>query len=355
MKGILNKEKSINQADKPAITATSSEIASDCSFGRNCRIEAEEVFIGPGVNIGDNFFFKGERLHLFHQSRISDNITVKVNDFELGFKSVIEHDCSFSAIRGQGESVKIGDYSCIGYDSKFMIPILQIGDYGAVHNHLLINGYAPCVLGHNCYVGQHSVLNASEKLSIGNNVRLALNGYIWTHVESGELLEGCNFYGRAPVTIEDNVWLTGCNISVSPGVTLRNGSIIMHGSVVTRSTEPRHCYSGVPAVDVTDKLKPYHEVNHDEKFEQLKKYAEEFYDARPEYRGRVVFVNRFPDNFSQMNEEVIVIVRNGETRDYGGRVSSFALESKRYTKKRTELEEAYIRFHLGCRARFIPV
>ena len=344
-----------NQGSRPVITAASAEIASDCVFGENCRIDAGEVFIGPGVTLGDNFSFRGKRLHLFHKSRTGDDVRIRVDDFELGYKSVVERGCSFSAVRGQGETVKIGDYTTVGYESTFMVPVLHIGDYGAVHNHLLLNGYAPCVIGHNCYVGQHSVLNASEKLTIGNNVRLALNGYIWTHVESGELLEGCNFYGRSPVTIEDNVWLTGCNISVSPGVTLRNGSIVMHGSVVTRSTEPRHCYSGVPAVDVTDKLKPYHEVSHDEKFERLKRYAEEFYEVRPEYRGRVVFVNRFPESFSQADEEVIVIAKNGEVKDYGGRVTGIALESKRYVKKRTELEEAYLRFHLGARARFIPV
>ncbi|MFZ5979595.1 MAG: hypothetical protein ACOYVF_03090 [Candidatus Zixiibacteriota bacterium] len=352
MKSIVSNEK---VTGRPFIDARRADIDPEASFGENCRIESDDITIGRGVRIGRNFYFRGESLAIADQAVIGDDVTLNVSRFQLGYKARLENNCRLAAIRGRADQIIIGDYTFIGYDSTVLVPELSVGDYGAVHNHLLLNGYAPCVIGHNCYVGQHSVLNASEKLTIGNNVRLALNGYIWTHVESGELLEGCNFYGRSPVTIEDNVWLTGCNISVSPGVTLRNGSIILHGSVVTRSTEPRHCYSGVPAVDVTDKLKPYHEITYDEKFERLKRYAEEFYDARPEYRGRVIFVNRFPDAFSQRNEEVLIIAKSGAVKDYGGRVSSFALESKQYTKKRTELEEAYIRFHLGARARFIPV
>lgn len=340
---------------QPLITARKTIIEPEVTFGQNCRIEAEEVHIGKGVVIGDNFSFKGCLLNLEPLSRLDNNVTARVDSFTLGYKSIIEQNCFFSAIRGQSQKVIIGDYTFIGYASRIMVPELTIGDYGAVHNHLLINGYAPCLIGHNCYVGQHSVLNASDKLTIGNNVRLALNGYIWTHVESGELLEGCNFYGRAPVTIEDNVWLTGCNISISPGVTLANGSIILHGSVVTKSTEPRHCYSGVPAQDVTGKLNPYRELSHNEKFELLKQYAEEFYQARPEYRGRCVFVKNFPNTVDMTGEAFLVIAENGEVKDYGGLTSSFSLETKKYIKKRTEVEEAYIRFHLGCRARFTPV
>jgi|GEM_PF-389470 len=350
-----NIENPTGTLDRPDITARVKDIDPEISFGRNCRIEAGEVHLGRGVTIGDNFHFKGRKLVLASRSRVADDVKINVEEFELGYKSSIERNCAFSAVRGQGKSVNIGDYTFIGYDSQIMIPELTIGDYCAVHNHLLLNGYAPCRIGHNGYVGQHSVLNASEKLTIGNNVRLALNGYIWTHVESGELLEGCNFYGQAPVTIEDNVWLTGCNISISPGVTMANGSIILHGSVVTKSTEPRHCYSGVPARDVTDKLKPYREVTLNEKFEMLKEYAEEFYQAHPEYRGRIVFVNSFPDIIDDTDEPSFIIARQGEAKNYGGRVSGFSLETKKYTKKRTELEEAYLRFHLGCRARFIPI
>ncbi|MBN1213685.1 MAG: hypothetical protein JXA92_14020 [candidate division Zixibacteria bacterium] len=341
--------------DIPDITARIKDIDPEISFGRYCRIEAAEVHIGRGATLGDNFHFKGRKLVLASRSHIADNVKINFENFELGYKSSIERNCTFSAIRGQGKSIKIGDYTFIGYDSQIMVPELTIGDYGAVHNHLLLNGYAPCRIGHNCFIGQHSVLNASEKLTIGNNVRLALNGYIWTHVESGELLEGCNFHGRSPVTIEDNVWLTGCNISVSPGVTLANGSIILHGSVVTKSTKPRCCYSGVPARDVTDKLKPYREISLNEKFEMLKEYAEDFYQSHPEYRGRLVFVNKFPDGIDDNEEPVLIIARQGEIKNLGGPVSSFSLETKTYTKKRTELEEAYIRFHLGCRARFIPI
>lgn len=50
----------------------------------------------------------------------------------------------------------------------------------------------------------------------------------------------------APVILEDFVNV-GANVTILPGVTLREGSVIGAGSVVTKSTEPWTIYVGTPA------------------------------------------------------------------------------------------------------------
>jgi acetyltransferase-like isoleucine patch superfamily enzyme len=50
-----------------------------------------------------------------------------------------------------------------------------------------------------------------------------------------------------PVVIEDNVWL-GANVTILGGVTLRSGTIVAAGAVVTKTfDEPDVILAGVPA------------------------------------------------------------------------------------------------------------
>ena len=41
-------------------------------------------------------------------------------------------------------------------------------------------------IGHNCWFGQHTVLDATGGLEIHNGVRVGMFSQIWTHVASGE-------------------------------------------------------------------------------------------------------------------------------------------------------------------------
>jgi acetyltransferase-like isoleucine patch superfamily enzyme len=321
---------------KKEVSATIQEVASDVVLGENVSIVGERVFISPGVMIGND-------------------VSIRAKEVRIGYKTVIQERCAFAAIGGATELISLGDFSFIGFDTKVLVPIFRIGDYTAIHNHVVVNGYKPCSLGHNCFVGQHSLLNAAEELSIGNNFRMALNGYIWTHAESGELLEGCNFYYRAPTVIEDNVWLTGCNITVSPGLRLGNGSIILMGSVVTKDTLPRHCYGGVPATDLTEKLKPYREIRFDEKVAMMKGFVNEFIEHYgTQYIGSFEFIPEVGAKLGNPNAKIIIIEK-GPPIPLGEGKSVYSLADKTYLKQRTEIEERFMRFLVGARARFVPI
>lgn len=318
-----------------SITAEDAAIHETAQIADSVVIEAEQLTIGPGVVI-------------------EGDVTIRAREVTIGHKTVIETRSQFGAIGGLADLVRIGDYSRVGHDGTLLLPALLLGDYNAIHNHVLVNGYKTCQLGHNCFVGQHSVLNASEELTIGNNFRMALNGYVWTHAESGELLEGCTFYHRTPTVIEDNVWLAGCNISISPGVRLADGTIVLMHSVVTEDTLPRHCYGGAPARDLTEKLQPYRSVSEREKADMMRGFVEEFKALHP---------GRFDDGFCFASDPSsapqgwhgVVVIEDGAPVDAGPDASVFSLSDKTYIKRRSELEELFMRFLVGARARFLPL
>jgi acetyltransferase-like isoleucine patch superfamily enzyme len=318
------------------ISATIQEVAPDVVFGENVRIVGERVIISSGVVIGND-------------------VTMRANEIHIGYRTAIQERCNFSAIGGPAEFINLGDFTFIGYDTRVLLPILLIGDYTAIHNHVVVSGYKTCRIGHNSFIGQHSVLNASEELTIGNNFRMALNGYIWTHAQSGELLEGCNIYYRAPTVIEDNVWLMGCNITIAPGVRLGNGSIILMGSVITKDTLPKHCYAGAPARDVTEKLNPYREISFEDKVAMMRKFVQEFVELNgAQYAKSFAFI---PQAGSKLDNPYakIVIIERGPTVPLGEGISVYSLSEKTYLKQRTEIEERFMRFLVGARARFIPI
>lgn len=309
--------------------------AADVKIARSASIKGEHVSIGPGSAIGEN-------------------VTIDAKEVRIGHKVVIQSNCDFRAVCGSADLISIGDFSFIGYDTTVAAPVFVVGDYATIHNHFLVTGYKPCRIGHNSYIGRHSLLNSSEELTIGNNFRMALNGYVWTHAAAGELLEGCRFYHCTPTVIEDNVWLAGCNISISPGVRLGNGSIILMGSVVTKDTLPRHCYGGVPARDLTDQLKPYRNVSLKEKAFMMRGFVREFIESYGKYRDAFDFILR-PGVKVRNPAARIVIVERGAPEPIGDGVSVFSLSDKTYLKQRTEIEEAFMRFMVKARARFVPV
>ncbi|MBU7006302.1 acyltransferase [Phosphitispora fastidiosa] len=154
-------------------------------------------------------------------------------------------------------SVHISGYPeiSIGKDSK-----LIIGDNVTLNssNHdYHVNMFAPVKLlakrkGATIIVGANtrihgSCIHAFEKISIGKNCLIAANCQIFD--ESGHSISFDDTTNRLktrgktkPIVIRDNVWIgTGCIIL--PGVTIKEGSVIAAGSVVTKDV-PAYCLAG---------------------------------------------------------------------------------------------------------------
>ena len=307
----------------------------DVTFGENVKIEAESASIQPGAVIGDN-------------------VSIVAKDIFIGTGSKIENG---TQVRGLGTSMvsfRMEDYSFIGFSNQIFCSSFSMGDYSQLHNSGLHSGYAPLKIGHNCWIGQNTILNCTELLEIGNNVRIGTQSQLWTHVASGELLEGCTLYDQKPLKLEDDVWIVGGAV-ISPGLILREKTIVMTGAVLTKSTEPRHTYAGIPAKDVTEKLNLWRDLSLDIKFEKLKGYVREFLDTHPEHEGSIL-IEPAANELAAVEGDAIAIFKGLDWRnvDIPETISPFDLSTKTYKKRRSPVEVAFIRFNVGFRARFIP-
>jgi acetyltransferase-like isoleucine patch superfamily enzyme len=311
----------------------------DASIGNNVEVWCEEFSCIGAFTLGDNVSLKARRIVLGNNARIDGNVAVR-------------------SLKENMEEFSMGDESLIGFNTQVLVPSFTMGDYTQLFNSSLVSGYKPVTIGHNCWIGQGAILNSAETLILGNNVRMG-GSQIWTHVASGELLEGSNFYSEQPVTIEDDVWLMGFGHTIVPGVTLKKKSVIMAGSVVTKSTEENKTYSGIPAIDISDRLPAWQPLTLAEKFEKLKQFTHEFVAEHPEFDGRVFGFDSKDDK--QVNEAirsdipVLIFFKQLDLGSYNRGIHTiFDLDTKRYTKQRTAIEICWVKFSLGFRARFIP-
>lgn len=321
------------------------------------RVDLSKI---DGVHCGKNSFIECDEFMHYGKFFIGDNVTISSKKVYLGNNARIEDGTKIHAINGKMDFFIMGDESVIGFNSQVMVPQFVMGDYTKIFNSSLCSGYKPLTLGHNCWVGQSSILNSAETLTIGNNVRMG-SVQIWTHVASGELLEGCKFYSEKPVVIEDNVWLMGFGHTVSPGVTIRRNTIVMSGSVVSKSTEAFHTYSGVPARDVTENLNGWNKPTLEEKFYMLKGFVQEFLKDHPEYINRVqCFEGQGTDDLKvalKSDKPTLIFFKEIENMEILAESlhSVFDLKTKKYVKRRTDIEVDWMKFSISYRARFIPI
>jgi acetyltransferase-like isoleucine patch superfamily enzyme len=315
-----------------------------CSFGKNVSIKADKVIIGAGAKIGDN-------------------VCIAAKEVFIGFDTIIEKDTRIMGLEKPMDSLKLGDNAFIGFGNQILVSRFEMLDYSQLHNSGLHSGYDSLTIGHNCWIGQNSILNATERLEIGDNVRIGTQSQLWTHVASGELLEGCTLFGKSPLILEDNVWLVGGAV-ISPGLILEKNSIILPGAVLTKSTKAFGTYAGVPAIDITEKMNCWKKLSIDEKYRKIKLFINEFIEKYPDYRDNILIIEKITSAElkrikSSMNEEQGFLLFVRKVTDWNRfrntKISVFDLYSKQYQKKRSQAEINWMKYSIGYRARFIPL
>jgi dTDP-4-amino-4,6-dideoxy-D-glucose acyltransferase len=172
----------------------------------------------------------------------------------------------------QGEDVAIADFVVIkrpelvtignhvAIDSFFYCTTqLEIGDYVHISPHVGVIGGKNAMLkiGNFCFVSLGARLVCASEEFFGEG----LIGPIIPAKYHDKII-------NAPIVFEDHAGV-GANVTVLPGVTLGEGSVIGANSLVTRSTEPWTIYKGSPA-------KPYKARPKD----KMLQYAKELYDIR---------------------------------------------------------------------------
>ena len=100
--------------------------------------------------------------------------------------------------------------------------------------------------GAGLYLNFGCVILDCARVLIGDNVLMGPGVHIYTaHHPLDPEIRASGRELASPVTIEDNVWLSG-GVIVCPGVTIGRESVIGAGSVVTRDVPPRVVAVGNP-------------------------------------------------------------------------------------------------------------
>lgn len=339
-------------------------------FEGGARVEGQKVSVAKSVKLGEDVVIRGKEIDIEENVTIGYSTTISADIIHIGYGSKIEENSKI-ILNGENTSFSIGDNCLFGHDNKIIVPVFVAGDYVTLHNHTFVNGTNPVNMGSNVWIGQNCILNSVEPLTIGNGVGIGTYSCVWTHGGHGELLEGCLIFKRAPVVIEDDVWIVGSYNIISPGVTLGTKSVILTGSVVTKNVPAYACVAGNPARDITDKVATYRKVTVEEKYEMMKGFEKDFVDAfyrktanetqngwrikEGEKTCEIIFLEEANDKNVRKDDstKLVFTKKNTVTNSYD-RITIFDLDTKTYTKKRTELEIKAIKFLLYSKARFLP-
>lgn len=109
-----------------------------------------------------------------------------------------------------------------------------------------------CDYGFNITVGDNFFANTNctildcAKVTIGNNVLLGPNVSLYTPNHALDADErNAGYEIPLPITIGDNVWISG-SVTIVPGVTIGDNVVIGAGSVVTKDIPANVVAAGVP-------------------------------------------------------------------------------------------------------------
>jgi acetyltransferase-like isoleucine patch superfamily enzyme len=102
-------------------------------------------------------------------------------------------------------------------------------------------------------IGEDTFISGPLHVDLGAEVRIGSRVQLGHHVvlltinhEVGPSRARCGPQVAAPIVIGDGVWIAS-RVTVLPGVSIGDGSVIAAGAVVSRDVEPNTLVAGVPA------------------------------------------------------------------------------------------------------------
>jgi acetyltransferase-like isoleucine patch superfamily enzyme len=245
---------------------------------------------------------------------------------------VVEEGVLISGKAATADRVVLGDYSYVGHNVRVLAPEFLLGDYSKLHAGSFGHGKHPLRIGRNCWIGGDVVLDAMAGLDIDDNVGIGAHSQLWTHMEFGDIVDGCRFYSHRYMHIRRDAWFVGHCI-VSP-VSVGERSMALAGSVVTREMLPNHVYAGVPAADVTEQMGTQFEPRTPaQKAARLHEILGHWLDQSPQWR-----------------DEIIVVEDPAQRRND---VTWFDVSTRTYNKRHTAAEVAFLRDHIPL-LKFLP-
>jgi acetyltransferase-like isoleucine patch superfamily enzyme len=267
--------------------------------------------------------------------KMIEQLYIDFETVEVGKGVYIDPSAKIQGVKGKGKSIKIGDHTYIGERVQIMVDEFEIGDYGKIHHDTNIHGYKPCKIGHNAWIGQFCILDSIGGLTIGDNFGCGAHSQVWSHMKYGDTLAGCKWNRIDEVVIGNDVWLVGHVIYC--GVKAADKSMALVGSVVTQDMEYNCVYAGVPA--------------------KKKEGLNQFKESSQSYENTMRLIKMLRESGVDQNKIYIspCDLDPFKMPDYSPDVSYFFVNSRRYTKRGTPDEVAFMKFLLPEKAKFTPL
>jgi acetyltransferase-like isoleucine patch superfamily enzyme len=105
------------------------------------------------------------------------------------------------------------------------------------------------VIGNNSNIGDHTIIDLVDDLTIGNDVAIGPNCTLYTHDHIYDDINLPAWKGgiiSKPIIIEDGAWV-GSSVTILPGITIGKRAVVAAGSIVTKNVETNCIYGGNPA------------------------------------------------------------------------------------------------------------
>lgn len=110
-------------------------------------------------------------------------------------------------------------------------------------------------VGKNFFFQPRVIPDEPKLISFGDNVSVASGVTFVTHDVIDKVLNNMNYnytfyYNCAPIKVGNNVFI-GCNVTILPGVEIKDNVIIAAGSVVTKDVKENTVVGGNPAKEIS--------------------------------------------------------------------------------------------------------
>lgn len=197
--------------------------------------------------------------------KLGDNLEIKTSPFEISFVNRMGRKMSLATALDK-ILVRLANYFldfwlmilnlitwCPFWFFRkffFLISGVRIGRKSKIHTGCLFFNPAGVSIGQGSIVGFRCFLDGRAPLKIGSHVDIASEVMIYNseHDLNSEDMRPI----EEPVVIEDYVFI-GPRAIILPGVTLRKGSVVAAGAVVTKDVEAKTIVAGVPAKKIGER------------------------------------------------------------------------------------------------------
>lgn len=258
---------------------------------------------------------RSNKVNIHPTARIADDVIIECDVFELGEHSYIGPGCRITCrefIAGDylwmPGNVDIGRGGCNGIDS-------------VVH------------IGNSVGIFEGTVLNPSERVTIGSNVGIGADCLLWTHGAWCDPLLGFPF-GFDSISIGSNVWLPARSIML-PGTNVGDNCVIGTGSIITKDIPSGSLAMGSPCKVIKENEYPKN-LTTEEKTEMIEKIVKAWQRQLPgkDVHGRVQSVVVAGTIITLCDGEGLLFTHfDCETKEFVGPISDLSEDLRDFLRR----------------------